>query len=224
MRRVVWRWGWAALLGSGLSTGCEHTGAFQRYPTDPLFARAKPVAGTPNAPLQVARLEPEAPSLPPSAVALVHRARSNSTPKTAPDIPSTRAAQITPPTATLAGRERAPISATPVVRTRELPAPLEQTPASQAHPELGAFARDYRWVEGILERDPRGHVMLRYATPSVSETWGGILVLDDIPCLAAIPEGTLVHAEGEFVFEDGEPALGWQGYPRYRVEAMQPKP
>ena len=62
MRRVVWRWGWAAILGSGLLAGCEHTGSFQRYPSDPLFVRAKPVAGRlGGASTQIARLDWEAP-------------------------------------------------------------------------------------------------------------------------------------------------------------------
>src|SRR5438128_498930 len=69
MRRVVWRWGWTAILGSGLLGGCEHTGAFQRYPADPLFVRAKPVAGRLSAAApMLARSEPVAPALPPSAM------------------------------------------------------------------------------------------------------------------------------------------------------------
>src|SRR5436305_350654 len=128
MHRVVWRWGWTAVLGSGLLAGCEHTGAFQRYPPDPLFVRAKPVAGRPSAAVPaLARSEPIAPALPPSA--LVKRPSSFSNPpvKVEPADPAEPIARIPSSVGILTGRDGKPVAAIPAVRTRELLPLLDRT-------------------------------------------------------------------------------------------------
>jgi len=81
------------------------------------------------------------------------------------------------------------------------------------------YARDYTWLQGAVERAGKDRWLLRYAAPSGSDYWGGVVCLEPDARLAMLTEGALVRVEGDMVKEEGRVQVAaWLPYPRYQVQ------
>jgi hypothetical protein len=94
-------------------------------------------------------------------------------------------------------------------------------------PPAPSFARsaDFRWLQGLLEKDYRGRYSLRYCDATVADRWGGKVSLVPNPRLGQFQDGDVVRVEGMLV-----PLLktlsntAWDYEPRYRLIAIRAVP
>jgi hypothetical protein len=91
----------------------------------------------------------------------------------------------------------------------------KRSPAPEAR--LG-YARDYSWLEGVIERPSNDRWMLRYTDPESGDYWGGKVCLEPDPALAALQDGDRVRVQGELLRDGDRVLVGtWVPYPRYRL-------
>jgi hypothetical protein len=219
MHRYLWRIMLVGVLGT-LFTGCDRA-PMNKHLRDPLLTSKKPIEGKPEqaAPPMVAREEPAPPTVPetalasapvkPEALGVQHAGGSSAV---APDVAKP---EPSPP-------PRAPLSATPAVRSGaalEVPA----DPVSRQQP-LGDYghAPDHSWLQGVLDRHYHGHMDLRYCDHTTEDDWGGKVVLEDDPRLAQFKDGDVVRVEGELVHENGQVKRGyWNHFPHYKIREIR---
>lgn len=223
----------SAAVSGGLALGCRSTSTPTAYPDQPLLLSKTPVEGTiETVPTdRLAVIEPSAPSAPAEALASI--------PEPTPPMPSifttapaglpTREAPTTsePPLATLepplrtASRPKAPVVATPAVRSTERD--TQALTAATAPRTAGTYGHDaeYRWIQGVLDKHYRGHLYLRYCDPTVEDRWGGKVCLEPDPRLAQFKEGDVLLIEGSLSPESPvRKSDTWKQYPHYRVRTV----
>jgi hypothetical protein len=200
---------WAAVLTAGLGAGCRMAPkSSEPYPQDPLLLAKKPMetpaTAAPAPTVQLAGAEPVRPPLPPTVLA------SLSAPiPVAPDGAPLPRSQV--PAQTVA-HSRGPVQATTAVRTVEPP------------PVVSGFyghAADHSWLQGILDKHYIGHFDLRYCDPSMEDSWGGKVSLDNDPRLAQFKDGDVVRVVGELVPREEGSRETWSHYPRYHIREVQ---
>jgi hypothetical protein len=197
------------LLVAALISGCKLPCADKPYPHDPLFESKPPLeqkAAAAASPVVVAAAvsDPKPPSFPQTLVA-------SPAPFSKPDA-------IGPGTESLAARPmatlRQPVTAIPAVR-RQFDEEVHQA-------AIYAYAPDYSWLEGTLEKHYEGHYALRYCEPTVPDRWGGKVLLNSDPRLADFHDGDVVRVEGVLLAGLDLAALAANGYPRYRIREVRP--
>ncbi|MBY0527118.1 MAG: hypothetical protein K2R98_27230 [Gemmataceae bacterium] len=197
--------GMAALLATGLAVGCHLPAGGDTYTKDPLLMTKKPTEGTfsaPVAPSQLASSEPKPPAFPTALVSLSTPVKIDE-PATTPDRPGVPAQ----PTAT----RRGPVVATPAVRSS----------STALVPTVYGHAADHSWLQGVLDRHYQGHFDLRFCDPTIEDSWGGKVSLDDDPRLAQFLDDDIVRVDGELVPADAAQKKLWSHYPRYRIRDIR---
>jgi hypothetical protein len=192
MRRV-WLGLSLTMLAASLS-GCKTLHAKKAYPADPLFASKEPVEKTtPTAsPLVMASAAP-GPVVPTCPQILLA-------------VEAHDGAVAGQPVATV----RQPVPAMPAVRSRPL-----------AELERYGHSADYGWLEGVLEKDYRGRIALRYCDPTMEDRWGGIVWLDADPRLAQFQDGDWVRVDGVLLSVLNAETLESAQRPRFRIREIQ---
>ncbi|HEV3117213.1 MAG TPA: hypothetical protein VGY58_09185 [Gemmataceae bacterium] len=213
---------WFALLLCGaIASGCELTGAPPRYQNDPLVLSKKPITGktAEPSPVLVASAEPVPPPVP--EVALASAAW--------PADPSRRADTVSAKVSDAESqgeRKRADFLPTPTPSGPSLPTPnaVSSTlpPADSAEPAKDspyARAADFSWIQGVLERDPRGRLALRYVPKCPPDAVYGRATLQDDFGLKGLKEGDVVQVWGKFVADDV--ATSRHSPPRYSIHEVR---
>jgi hypothetical protein len=81
-------------------------------------------------------------------------------------------------------------------------------------------SRDYRWVQGVLEKSVDEQWLLRYE-PISRDVYAGKVVLEGHPRLDLLRPGDVIRVEGVLVEENGTAAANaWIPHPRYRVDSL----
>ena len=182
--------GCAALLTAGLAAGCHSTTGSEKtpYPKDPLLISKKPMEGSyPSingpAPPQLASAEPAQPQVPATALvsATAPPAGITSVPRPYNGYVADRTAVPAQPMATI----KAPVQAIPAVRSTE------------TYGGTFGHAPDHHWLQGVLDKHYQGHLSLRFCDPSVEDSWGGKVRLEDDPRLAQFQDGDVVRVEAQ---------------------------
>src|SRR5262249_23218957 len=94
-------------------------------------------------------------------------------------------------------------------------------------PPAPSFARsaDFRWLQGVLEKDYRGRYSLRYCDATLADRGGGKVSLFPDSRLGQFQDGDVIRVEGMLV-----PLLktlsntAWDYEPRYRLIAIRAVP
>jgi hypothetical protein len=196
---------WIALLLCGaVASGCELTGAPPRYQNDPLVLSKKPVAGKAAEPsaVLVASAEPVPPPIPEVALA------SASWPADATRPTDTVSAKVSD-AESQRGRKRADFLPPPTPSGPSLPTPNAASPthartdsAAPANDSPYTRAADFSWIQGVLERDSRGRLTLRYVPKGPPDAVYGRVTLQDDFGLKGLKEGDVIQVWGKFVSDD----------------------
>jgi hypothetical protein len=129
------------------------------------------------------------------------------------------------------------IAKLPIADAPSLPAPKPPAPQMPLPPgparspasltrrieTAGRFAHDseYRWLQGVLEKHPRGYYCLRYADSSVEDPYGGKVRLVDDQRVSQFHDGDVLRIEGGLVSQDDAgPHARWEN-PYYRVKGIE---
>lgn len=178
------------MLVAFTAAGCKTLRPKRSYPADPLFASKEPVQKTTG---------------PAGAIVVASAAPG----PIAPGFPQTLLAsgpgKNGVPGQPL-GIARQPVQALPAVRSRPLP-----SATTYGH------AADYRWLEGVLEKDIHGRMGLRYCDPTEEDRWGGMVWLDSDPRLAQFRDGDWVRVEGVLLSILHPQTQELAQPPRYRI-------
>jgi hypothetical protein len=216
------RLAWVPLMVCGaLASGCELTGAPPRYQNDPLVLSKKPVAGktAEPSPILVASAEPAPPPIPEVALA------SASWPAEANKRTDSVSAKISD-AESHRERKRADFLPPPTASGPSLPAP-DSLSSTRARPDSAdparvspyARAADFSWIQGVLERDSRGRLALRYVAKRPPDAVYGRVLLEDDFGLDGLKEGDVVRVLGKFVSEDASTSP--HSPPRYRIHEVR---
>lgn len=211
MRLQLVRLGGAAVMAAGLMAGCQSTSGTVKapYPKDPLLLSKKPTEGgtgttiiEPSQP-QLAAAEPARPQIP--ATALV----SATAPRPYNGYAPNQTTVSAKPVATI----KAPVMATPAVRSSNAP---DVTSGIYGH------AGDHRWLQGVLDKHYQGHIALRYCDLSEDDSWGGKVRLEDDPRLTQFQDGDVIRVEGELIpRQEGAAREMGDHYPHYRIRSVE---
>jgi hypothetical protein len=213
---------WVVLLAFGaLISGCELTGAPPRYENDPLVLSKKPIAGkaAEPSPVLVASAEPVPPPIPEVALA------SAAWPADASRRTDTVSAKVSD-AESHSERKRADFLPPPTPSGPSLPTPNAVSPtlarADSAEPAKDspyARAADFSWIQGVLERDSRGRLALRYVPKCPPDAIYGRVTLQDDFGLKGLKEGDVVQVWGKFVSDDA--ATSRHSPPRYSIHEVR---
>jgi hypothetical protein len=247
VRRNIWRYGLAVVLGVGL-VGCERATVKHSYPSDPLLLSRRPVQGKPESSRpELASSEPPAPTLPPTALASAPKERvdalrtsvavesdaqaapaavtpvvaqpvSNSGPRLEPVRQDDRSsAAPVPAPGPSPGAEGRTVNAVPAIRAKTPEVPALPAAQQKAAGPYG-HAPDYSWVQGVLDKHYQGHWALRYCDHTVEDAWGGKVRLGKDARLEQFKEGDVVRVEGEILHDNRG---NWHHYPAYQIHGIQ---
>lgn len=231
-----------AILIISISCGCQSTARKTAYSDNPLVATRQPLvhSAAERERLASAAQSGSKNSLPPPVPlgpdpAAVAQAPIQPPPApnwdAVPDLSVSRSPEPSPPllsplpARTVADELQGPdMPELPV--SRPVPAsgvglpPMLPAASHSARVTTGNFgySTDRTWLQGELDRHYRGHLELRYRTPSDEDTFGGKVRLEDDPRLAEFRAGDIVAVEGEII-RDGDPASSQ--YPRFRIRSMR---
>jgi hypothetical protein len=181
------------MLAAGLTSGCVTLHPKKPYPADPLFASKEPIQTI---------------TAPTNAVVVASAAAG----PVAPNFPQTLLASQTDKPLVAAqpvGTVRQPVAALPAVRSRPLPST-----------EVYAHSADYGCLHGVLEKDYRGRIALRYCDPTTEDRWGGIVWLDADPRLPQFQDGDWVRVQG-VLLSVLNPATDPAQRPRFRITEIK---
>jgi hypothetical protein len=107
------------------------------------------------------------------------------------------AAERIPPVAIVADKPK--LVHVPTAKTVSTPAAPVEKPRV---PGLYGHDAGYRWLQGVVEKNYRGHDCVRYCDPAVDDEYGGKFIVDD-PRLAQFRDGDVIGVSGELAIAPG---------------------
>jgi hypothetical protein len=190
------------------------------YHDDPLVLNksAVPAKGEDTQPVLVARVEPEPPAAPTTALVAAPQPAAHEAAKQ-PLETADESAPLPGAAVDLIGTAKTPVPVTTAVRA-DGAVPAIPAAGQWAAGPFG-HAPDYSWLQGVIDKHYRGHLELRYADASAEDQWGGKVCLEDAPSLHELKDGDVVLILGEMISE-GQSHLTttWHHFPHYRVRQV----
>lgn len=93
-----------------------------------------------------------------------------------------------------------PVAANPKKPIDSLPLSLRTEGEKRTVPGRYGHDAGYRWLQGVIEKNFRGHDYIRYCDPSIDDEYGGKFIIDD-PRLGRFNDGDMVAVAGELAAE-----------------------
>ena len=221
MRWIISKY-WLLVTASGcLAIGCGGLGQRNNYPDDPLLLSKKPVLGRAQdaRPVLLASSEPVAPPEPNVALAAAPKPGAN----VVPPVASSPALDLanSPPTSSVSTFKSA-VPAVPAVEIKDVSGVPAVTAVERQVSGNYGHATDYSWLQGVVDKHYQGHLYLRFCDPSVEDTYGGKVCLQDDPRLAQLKDGDVIQVEGQVAPDQDQNSRGaWRHYPHYQIRDLK---